>query len=166
MVPCRVLNPGPKEVAQQAISKLGGPPDFLGGDVEGEAARESARMKERANSGPASPSVSLAAKQDVLEQSNFAGDSDWGCAARAEYHLRLQVCAMGNPAEDLSALMNNLLILKGVQRGEQGSGMPCLPECAYNPLCSLLRYSVVQSLYRKYCDSSSLLTDFDLTCKA
>ncbi len=82
MMLCRVLNPGPKEVAQQAISKLGGPPDFLGGDVEGEAARESARMKERAQSGPPATSVSLAAKQDVLEQSNFAGDSDWGCAAQ------------------------------------------------------------------------------------
>ena len=79
---CRVLNPGPKEVAQQAINKLGGPPDFLGGDVEGEAARESARMKDRAQSGPPAASVSLAAKQDVLEQSNFAGDSDWGCAAK------------------------------------------------------------------------------------
>lgn len=77
-----MLNPGPKEVAQQAIGKLGGPPDFLGGDVEGEAARESARMKERASSGPPSPSVSLAAKQDVLEQNYFAGDSDWGCAAQ------------------------------------------------------------------------------------
>ena len=105
MVACRVLNPGPKEVAQQAISKLGGPPDFLGGDVEGEAARESARMKERANSGPASPSVSLAAKQDVLEQSNFAGDSDWGCAAQAEHHVRLPLCAQCLPEGGLSALM-------------------------------------------------------------
>ena len=41
------MNPGPKEVAQQAIGKLGGPPDFLGGDVEADAARESARMKQR-----------------------------------------------------------------------------------------------------------------------
>ena len=77
-----MLNPGPKEVAQQAISKLGGPPDFLGGDVEGEAAQESARMKEREQSGPPATSVSLAAKQDVLEQSYFAGDSDMGCAAQ------------------------------------------------------------------------------------
>ena len=77
-----MLNPGPKEVAQQAIGKLGGPPDFLGGDVEADAARESAAMKRRESSGPPSPSVSLAAKQDVLEQSNFAGDSDWGCAAQ------------------------------------------------------------------------------------
>ena len=80
-MPCRVLNPGPKEVAQQAIDKLGGPPDFLGGDVEAEAARESAAMKERARSGPPSPSISLAARQDILEQSAMAGDSDWGCAA-------------------------------------------------------------------------------------
>ena len=75
-----MLNPGPKEVAAQAVSKLGGPPDFLGGDVESEAALESARMKERAQAGPAPPSVSLAAKQDVLEQSNMAGDRDWGYA--------------------------------------------------------------------------------------
>lgn len=76
----RVLNPGPKEVAQGAINKLGGPPDFLGGDAEGDAAVESARMKERANAPPAAPSVSLAAKQDVLEQSAMAGINDWGCA--------------------------------------------------------------------------------------
>ena len=76
----RVLSPGPKEVAAQAVSKLGGPPDFLGGDVESEAALESARMKERAQAGPAPPSVSLAAKQDVLEQSSMAGDNDWGYA--------------------------------------------------------------------------------------
>ena len=79
---CRVLgNPGPGEVAQQAISKLGGPPDFLGGNVEAEAAAESARMKEREKSGPASPSVSLAAKQDILEQNSMAGDNDWGYAS-------------------------------------------------------------------------------------
>jgi len=80
---CRVLNPGPKEVAQRAINKLGGPPDFLGGDAEGDAAVESARMKERERSGPPAPSVSLASKQDVLEQSAMAGDNDWGCAASA-----------------------------------------------------------------------------------
>ena len=68
-------------MAQQAISKLGGPPDFFGGDVEAEAAAESARMKEREKSGPPSPSVSLAAKQDVLEQISMAGDSDWGYAS-------------------------------------------------------------------------------------
>ncbi len=51
--------------------------------MEGEAARESARMKDRAQTaGRPAASVSLAAKQDVLEQSNFAGDSDWGCAAK------------------------------------------------------------------------------------
>jgi len=88
---CRVLNPGPKEVAQQAINKLGGPPDFLGGDAEGDAAVESARMKERERSGPPAPSVSLASKQDVLEQSAMAGDNDWGCAAHR--HCRLLLCA-------------------------------------------------------------------------
>ena len=91
------MNPGPKEVAAQAISKLGGPPDFLGGDVESEAALESARMKERAQAGPAAPSVSLAAKQDVLEQSNMAGDNDWGYAM-APLMVQMPASASGDSA--------------------------------------------------------------------
>lgn len=73
---CRVLTPGPREVAQIASEKLGGP-DFFGGNVEKEAAEEAARMKEREQNSSVPASVSLAAKQDIMEQSAMAGDSDW-----------------------------------------------------------------------------------------
>ena len=63
--------------------------------MESAAALESARMKERAQAGPAPPSVSLAARQDILEQSNMAGDSDWGYAP-ALLRVQMPASALGS----------------------------------------------------------------------
>ena len=74
---CSVLGTGQAVVGavSQAAEKIseGG---IFGLEPEAEAAKAAAEMKRREREGVA-PSVSLAAKDDVMEQSSMAGDADW-----------------------------------------------------------------------------------------
>ena len=60
----------------QAAEKLG-QGGIFGLEAENEAAEAAAEMKRRGAAGMPAPSMSLAAKQDVLEQSSMVGDADW-----------------------------------------------------------------------------------------
>ena len=61
----------------QAAEKLG-EGGIFGQGAEAEAAQAAAEMKRREKEGVA-PSMSLAAKDDVMEQASMAGDADWAC---------------------------------------------------------------------------------------
>ena len=82
---CSVLGVGQQVGATLATGaeKLGAGGIF-GSEAEAEAAKAAAEMKAREGAGMPAPSMSLAAKQDVLEQSAMAGDADWAYARQVE----------------------------------------------------------------------------------
>ena len=83
---CSVLGGIGSQVAttiETGAEKLG-QGGMFGSGAEAEAAKAAAEMKQREQQGMPAPSMSLSAKQDVLEQSAMAGDADWAYAKQVE----------------------------------------------------------------------------------
>ena len=77
----------------QAAEKLG-EGGIFGQGAEAEAAAAAAEMKKREKEGVA-PSMSLAAKDDVMEQASMAGDADWACVPSSASPNRLTCVPQG-----------------------------------------------------------------------